>query len=151
MGGQPGIEAGCDTFAVRRAQMLVDEEVYAGLQRRFAALQPRDPGALPDDPPVRVKRDGLVGSRDKRRGAVGKLRSEHLHRRMARGLPVNAVARRIGRKAKAVKASDIVILDKNLTVVADLGHHLLLIAQAPHEHAGAPVHETLCQALMKRV
>ncbi len=70
---------------------------------------------------------------------------------MARSFTVNAVARRIGRKSKTIEASDIMALDKNLTVVADLGHHLLLIAQALHQYAGAPVHETLCQALMKGV
>ncbi len=97
------------------------------------------------------KRNRLVRGSGERCGAIGKFRGEHLHCRMARGFPVNAIARCIGREAKAIEASDIVVLDKNLTVVADLGHHLLLIAQALHQHAGAPVHETLCQALMKGV
>jgi hypothetical protein len=97
------------------------------------------------------QRDGVVRSGGKRLGAGGKLRHQHLRGGMACGLAVNAVARCIRREAEAVEAADIMVLDQNLTVRADLGHHLLLIAQAPHEYTGAPVDETLCQAFMKGV
>ncbi len=151
MCGEPGIEAGDHALLVGRAQMLVGKDLKAWLQRRLAAFEPSDLRALPHDAAVGRERDGVVRGGGERLGAGGQLRRQHLRGSMARGLAVNAVARRIRRELEAVQAADIMVLDQNLTVGADLGHHLLLIAQAPHEYAGAPVDKTLCQAVMKGV
>ena len=128
MGGEPGVEAFGHAFSVRRDEMLVGEDQDAGLQRRLARLQPSDLRALPNDPPSGGERNGLVGRAGERIGARCKLGRQDLRGGMARRLAVDAVTRRIGGKAEAVEMTDKVVLDKNLTVRADLGHHLLLIA-----------------------
>ena len=121
------------------------------LERRLALLEPGDLRPRPDDAPIGVERDGLVGRPGKRVGAIGKLAGQHLSRRMAGRAAVNAVARCIGREAEAVEPPDIMVLDQNLAVGADLRRDLLLVAQAAHQHAGPPVDEALRQPLMQRV
>ena len=138
----------CHELALRRRQMLVGEQLKARLERGVALLEPGDLRARPDDAPVRLDGDGLVGRSGKRSGAAGKLADQHLRRGMARGLAVDAVARCVGGEAEAVEPAYIMVLDQNLPVGANLCHDLLLVAQAPHQHAGAPVDETLRQALM---
>ena len=70
---------------------------------------------------------------------------------MAGGAAVDAVARCIGGEAEAVEPADIMVLDQDLAVGADLRRDLLLVAQAAHQHAGPPVDEALGQPLMQRV
>ena len=131
--------------------MLVGKELDTGLERRLAALEPTDLRALPDDPSVRRECNRLVRSAGQRVGPGGELRGEDLGGGVTRRLAVDAVARNVGREAETVETADIVVLDQDLTVRADLGHHFLLVAQPPHENAGTPVDKTLCQTFMKRI
>ncbi len=86
------MQAGLDPLQVGGGEMLVGEDLEAGLQRGLAALEPADLGRLPDDPPVGRQRDGVVGRGGKCCGPRGELGGEHLRGRVARRLAVDAVA-----------------------------------------------------------
>jgi len=128
--------------------MLVGIEAEARFERGLAPLEAGDLGARPHDAPIRLDRYGLVGRRGERGSAGSKLTDQHLCGGVARGLPVDAVARRIGSEAEPVETTHIMILDQDMPIGADLCHDLLLVAQAPHQDAGAAVDETLRQTLM---
>ncbi len=51
---------------------------------------------------------------------------------------------------KAVESPHIMVLDQDLPVGADLGRHLLLVAQTAHQDAGPAVDEALQAFMAKR-
>ena len=99
---------------------------------------------------VSWKASGLAAAT--RRARMRQLAREHLRRRVARRLAVDALAACVsGEKRKPLSRPTIVVLDVDRAVLGDLGVQLLLVAHALHERAGAPVDEALRQALVQRV
>ena len=110
MGGEPGIQAHSNAFPIRRAQILVGEQLDAWLQRRLAWNQPADLATLPQHAPASRQGNGVVGRGRQCIAARGELARQNLRGRIARGLSMNAVARRIGREAESVQTAHIVVL-----------------------------------------
>ena len=70
---------------------------------------------------------------------------------IARGLAVDALGLRVGKEAEALQPADEMLLDVHGAVLGDLGVQLVLVLEAAHQRAGAPVDEALRQLLVQRV
>ena len=86
---------------------------------------------------------------------LGGARIDLAGQRGARGslqrLRFGARRRRVGDKREAVETADLVPLNDNFAGLFDFSFQCRVLAQPPHQHAGAPVDEPLGKTLMQRI
>jgi hypothetical protein len=95
--------------------------------------------------------EGVGLGRDHATHAHRQLLGKHVCRRIARGLAVDALGLRVGKEPEALQPAHEVLLDMHRAVLGDLGVKLVLLLQAAHERARAPVDEALGQLFVQGV
>src|SRR5262249_11720416 len=119
LGGQPSLDAPQDLLAFAWTKMLVGKNLNLRFERTVATLQPRNFRLTPSDAAIGLQHDCLITSRGERCGAVAKLVRQNFEGGVPRGAAMNAVAAGVGREAKAVEVTDIVILDQDAAIRTD--------------------------------
>ncbi len=93
----------------------------------------------------------LVGRLREPRSARVDLAAQRLLGGARQGLGFRAGRRGSRRKHESVEPADHMTLDHDLSGFADVGLQRGILAQPPHQHTGATIHETLGQPLVQRV
>ena len=114
-----------------------------------AGDDPGDRSAVPDDLAVTGQAEIGIGSGGQRLGPAGELAGDRLERGRPDRLGRCGIA--LGKKAKTDEAADECPLDKDPAIFLDARHHIFLLPQAAHQHAGAAVDKTLSEAFMQGV
>ena len=76
------------------------------------------------------------------------LAGQRAARRGLKRFGFRSCSRRIGDKGEAIEAADLMPLNHNFAGLFDFSFQCRVLAQPPHQHAGAAVDETLGKTLM---
>ena len=120
-----------------------------GFSRWSPAPMLADRLAQPADQPVVRQHEGVVDGLVHAAGARLDLGGERLLRGGVQRLRLFAVGGGVGGKTESKQRTDVVPLDHDLACRGDFGFHHDVLSQAAHQHAGAPVNESLGQTRMK--
>ena len=148
---EPEIEPRLHRLARRAGEMLVGDDAHARAQHLFAGDELADRGAGPAQRAVGGEHELVVRRLRQPRGARVDLAGERLLRGVLQRLGFGSARRGVGREHEAVEPADGVAFDHDLAGFADLRLELRVLAQPPHQHAGAAVDEALGQPLVQRV
>ena len=138
-------------LARRAGQLLVGDDAQARLEHLLAGDELADRLAEPADRAIGGEHDLLVGRLREPRGARVDLARQRLLGGAGQRLGLRAGRRGRRREHEAVEPADHVALDHHLAGLADVGLERRVLAQAPHQHAGAAIDETLGQPLVQRI
>ena len=140
------------TFSLSGAlKMFVGRDGNGGLERIVARLQQRNLLVAPQELAAPRQLEGLAFGRRHATGAHGEFLCQHVGGGIARGFAVNALGMRVGEKPEALQAAYEMFFDMHRAVVGDFGEQLVLLLEAAHQCAGAPVDEALRELLVQGV
>ena len=151
MGLEPEIEPRLHRVARRAGEMLVGDDAHARLQHLVAGDELADRLADPADGAVGGEHELLVRRLRQPRRARVDLAGQRLLRRAGSALASEPAADASGANMKAVEPADGMAFDHDLAGLADFSFEHRVLAQPPHQHAGAAVDEALGQTLVQRI
>ena len=152
MGLEPEVEPRLHRLARRAGELLVGDDA-----QRADAARRRRRSSLPTGAPIQRSVPSEASTNCSLRrlrqpgGARVDLAGERPARRGLQRLGFRAAGRRIGGKREAVETADHVALDHHFAGLSDFSFQCRVLAQPPHQHAGAAIDEALGEALMQRI
>ncbi|VUD70701.1 hypothetical protein MET9862_01274 [Methylobacterium symbioticum] len=148
---EPGFEARLDLLAGGAGEILVGQQPQLGGEQLVAGHQFGHRRAGPADHALVREDEGGVGRRGEALGPRLDLRPERLLGGASERLGLLALGIGIRHEQEAVQVTDVLTLDGDVTVGGDLGFQHRVLSQAPHQDAGAPVHEAAREAFVQGV
>src|SRR5204863_6873467 len=131
--------------------MLIGENAHPRAQYIVAGRELADRFAEPSDAGITGEHELLVAGMAELGGPRVDLARERLLRGSAKRLAFRTGGSGIGGKLEAREPPDRVALDDHFAGFGNFSFEHRVLAQPPHQHAGATVNETLGETLMQRV
>ena len=149
----PRLQPRLDLLAVGGRKLLVGEQRHLRFQRIGAGLDLGHLLVAPQQAAGARQLEGIRLGGGDAAGAHAEFPRQHLRGGVARRLAVDAVAHGvgIGLETEALDRADLVVLDADRAVVADLGVELFLVSHTLHQCACPSIDEPLRETLVESV
>ena len=149
--GEPEFEARTHRFKRGAGQLLVGEHMNARRQHVIARGDLGHDLAQPTDRAVARQHEGLVDGLGHAGREIFDLAGERLLRRGVQGARDIAARRRVERETEALQGAQMLAFDHDVAGAGDFRFKHCVLSQATHEHAGAPIDETMGEPLVQGV
>ena len=147
---EPAFETQLYRIALRAVELFIRLDDDTRAQNFAGTFDARNDSLLPDDVARAVERKVGIGGGGHRIGTQGNLPRHGLQCCGLQGLGVGPFSG-FGVEAETTDMAHIFPFNIYSAVLFDCRHQIFLLAQPPHENAGAAVDKTLSQALMQGI